>query len=87
MHLRDIYDAYEINKVRSVLFKSGTRRVLDLAKEMKHLQLFLHLSTTFCHVDKEKLDEVIYDSPHDPDDIIRFVQWMDESTVNSITPK
>ncbi|EFN83378.1 Fatty acyl-CoA reductase 1 [Harpegnathos saltator] len=65
----------------------GTRRMLDLAKQMKHLQLFLHLSTAFCHVDQEELGETIYDSPDDPNDVIRLCEWMDESTIDMITPK
>lgn len=54
---------------------------------MKHLQVFLHLSTAFCYVEKKELDEAVYDFPHDPDDIMRFVQWMDESAIELITPK
>jgi len=58
-----------------------------LAKEMKHLESFVHLSTTFCHVDQEKLDERIYESPNDPEDIMRLVQWLDDKSIDFITPK
>lgn len=53
---------------------------------MKHLQVFVHLSTAFCHVDQEELGETVYDSPHDPDDIMRLTQWMDERSIELITP-
>lgn len=54
---------------------------------MKHLQAFIHLSTTYCHVDQNELDERIYDSPHDPYEIMRLVQWLDEEAIDLITPK
>ncbi|KAL6420855.1 hypothetical protein ACFW04_014381 [Cataglyphis niger] len=73
-------DAVEINLI-------GTKRILNLTKEMKHLKAFVHLSTAFCHIDQKELDERIYDSPNDPQDIIRLVQWLDEDIIDLITPK
>ncbi|XP_050457641.1 putative fatty acyl-CoA reductase CG5065 [Cataglyphis hispanica] len=72
-------DAVEMNV-------GGTKRTLDLAKKMKHLQVFLQLSTAFCHVEQKELDERIYDSPN-PQDIMRLVQWLDEDKIDLITPK
>jgi len=60
---------------------------LDLAKEMKHLESFVHLSTAFCYADQEKLGERIYESPDDPEDIMRLVQWLDDESIDLITPK
>ncbi|XP_014467647.1 PREDICTED: putative fatty acyl-CoA reductase CG5065 [Dinoponera quadriceps] len=65
----------------------GTRRVLDLVKEIKNLQVFVHLSTAFCHIDQEELGEITYDAPHDPDDVMRLLRWMDESAIELVTPK
>lgn len=70
-----------------LFFKIGTKRVLDLAKQMKRLVCFMHLSTAFCHVDQEELGECIFDPPHDPHEIMKLVQWMDEETLDLITPK
>jgi len=61
--------------------------MLELAKQMKYLEFFVHLSTAFCHVDQEELGERIYDSVDNPDDIIRLVQWLNEDVINLITPK
>ncbi|XP_025261956.1 putative fatty acyl-CoA reductase CG5065 isoform X2 [Camponotus floridanus] len=79
MHAK-LKDAVEINMI-------GTKRVLNLGKEMKHLQAFIHLSTAFCHVDQKEVGERTYDSSNDPEDIIRLVQCLDEDTVDLITPK
>ncbi|XP_066589751.1 putative fatty acyl-CoA reductase CG5065 [Prorops nasuta] len=73
-------DAIEMNTV-------GTKRVLELAREMKHLVCLVHLSTAFCHVDQKELGEKVYDAPDDPHDIMRLIQWMDESAIDLITPK
>ncbi|KAL0125701.1 hypothetical protein PUN28_004638 [Cardiocondyla obscurior] len=73
-------DAIEMNT-------TGTKKVLDLAKEMKNLNAFIHLSTAFCHVDQEELGERCYDSPHDPKDVMRLVEWLDDEGIDLITPK
>ncbi|OAD60327.1 hypothetical protein WN48_05374, partial [Eufriesea mexicana] len=73
-------DAIEMNTI-------GTKRVLELAKNMKKLQAFVYLSTAFCYPDKEELDEKVYDAPVDPHDVIRLVQWLDEGAIDLVTPK
>ncbi|KAL9705373.1 hypothetical protein quinque_008891 [Culex quinquefasciatus] len=72
-------DAIEMNTV-------GTKRMLDLCKQMEKLQVLLHLSTAFCYCDKEVLNERVYDFHHNPYDLMRTVEWMDEETLNQITP-
>ncbi|KAL0125702.1 hypothetical protein PUN28_004638 [Cardiocondyla obscurior] len=54
---------------------------------MKNLNAFIHLSTAFCHVDQEELGERCYDSPHDPKDVMRLVEWLDDEGIDLITPK
>ncbi|XP_067209365.1 putative fatty acyl-CoA reductase CG5065 isoform X2 [Linepithema humile] len=60
--------------------------VLDLAKQMKQLECFLHLSTTFCHVDQKELAERMYNSPHDPHNVMILVQWLNEESIDLLTP-
>ncbi|VVC44765.1 Male sterility, NAD-binding,NAD(P)-binding domain,Fatty acyl-CoA reductase, C-terminal [Cinara cedri] len=66
---------------------TGTKYVLDLAVEMKHLVSFVHLSTAFCHCEYETLDETTYPSPASPQDVMRTVEWMDDYTLEMITPR
>ncbi|XP_031848957.1 putative fatty acyl-CoA reductase CG5065 isoform X2 [Nomia melanderi] len=73
-------DAIEMNTI-------GTKRMLELAKKMKHLKAFVHLSTAFCYPDLEELGERVYDAPDDPHDIMRLMQWLDEAAIDLITPK
>nr|XP_003703347.2 PREDICTED: putative fatty acyl-CoA reductase CG5065 isoform X1 [Megachile rotundata]XP_012140577.1 PREDICTED: putative fatty acyl-CoA reductase CG5065 isoform X1 [Megachile rotundata] len=76
----NLKDAIEMNTV-------GTKRMLELGKKMKNLTAFVHLSTAFCYPDKEELDEQIYDPSDDPHDVMKMVQWLDESAIDQITPK
>lgn len=71
----------------TISLKVGTRRILELAKKMKKLKMFVHLSTAFCYADKEELDEKVYDAPTDPHDVMRMIEWLDESAIDLITPK
>uniref|UniRef100_A0A182FRU7 Fatty acyl-CoA reductase n=1 Tax=Anopheles albimanus TaxID=7167 RepID=A0A182FRU7_ANOAL len=72
-------DAIEMNTV-------GTKRILDLCQQMKRLQALLHLSTAFCYCDKEVLTEKVHDFHHNPYDLMRTVEWMDEKALETITP-
>ncbi|XP_034933679.1 putative fatty acyl-CoA reductase CG5065 [Chelonus insularis] len=73
-------DAIEMNAF-------GTASMLELARKMKKLQVFIHLSTAFCHVDQEELEERVYDSPEDPHEVMRLTQWMKPDALELITPK
>ncbi|XP_060858059.1 putative fatty acyl-CoA reductase CG5065 [Metopolophium dirhodum] len=66
---------------------TGTKHVLDLAVEMKNLASFVHLSTAFCHCEYDTLEETIYPSPANPEDVMRAVEWMDDHTLETITPR
>lgn len=50
-------------------------------------QSFVHLSTAFCHCDYDVLEEKVYPSPANPEDVIRAVEWMDDTTLETIMPK
>ncbi|XP_017070392.1 putative fatty acyl-CoA reductase CG5065 isoform X3 [Drosophila eugracilis] len=65
----------------------GTRRALNVAKEMKQLEAFIHLSTAFCNCDQEVMYEKVYEFPHKPEDLIRLAEWMDVKTLDTITPE
>uniref|UniRef100_A0A1B6F9S7 Fatty acyl-CoA reductase n=1 Tax=Cuerna arida TaxID=1464854 RepID=A0A1B6F9S7_9HEMI len=65
----------------------GTLRVLELAAQMSKLEVLVHLSTAFCHCEYDILEEVTYPSPANPHDIIRVCQWMDDTTLEIITPR
>lgn len=66
----------------------GTKHALEVAKQVKNLSIFVHLSTAFCIPDETQvLKEQAYDWNHDPEELLRCNDWMDEETMNSFTSK
>ncbi|KAG6443938.1 hypothetical protein O3G_MSEX003057 [Manduca sexta] len=65
----------------------GTKLMVELAKECKKLKLFIHVSTSYCHLHEKLLEEKPYPPPADPHQIIQAMEWMDDETVAAVTPK
>ncbi|XP_077518789.1 fatty acyl-CoA reductase 1-like isoform X2 [Amblyomma americanum] len=63
----------------------GTRRVVDLCKQMPNLCALVHVSTAYCNCDKPEVDEVIYPPPVDPKKIIEAAQWMDDKMMDTMS--
>ncbi|XP_071582638.1 putative fatty acyl-CoA reductase CG5065 isoform X1 [Temnothorax nylanderi] len=73
---------------RAVLLNTrGTKQMVELAKEMKHLILFVHISTAYCHLEEKVLGEKTYPPPADPHQVIKCVEWMDDDVVEAMTDK
>ncbi|XP_012056999.1 PREDICTED: putative fatty acyl-CoA reductase CG5065 [Atta cephalotes] len=73
---------------RAVLLNTrGTKLMIELAKEMKHLLVFLHISTAYCHLEEQILREKTYPPPADPHQVIKCVEWMDDDVVEAMTDK
>jgi alcohol-forming fatty acyl-CoA reductase len=60
---------------------TGTKCVLDVAKQMKKLIQMIHTSTAFCNVEQDRLEERVYESEYRPLDIIRAAEWMSEDAM------
>ncbi|XP_012344100.1 putative fatty acyl-CoA reductase CG5065 isoform X1 [Apis florea] len=77
----------EMLKKAVLLNTRGTKQMLELAKEMKHLKLFAHISTAYCHLEEKVLGEKPYPPPGNPHKIIKCVEWMDDEVVEAMTGK
>nr|QGV11526.1 FAR9 [Tetrastichus brontispae] len=77
----------ELLKRAVVLNTRGTKQMLELAKEMKKLELFAHISTAYCHLEEKVLGEKPYPPPSDPHKIIKCVEWMEDEVVEAMTDK
>lgn len=66
---------------------TGTKHVIDVCKQMPKLIVFVHLSTAFCNCDQNILNEVVYDWPQQPLDLIRCAEWMTEESMDSLGQK
>lgn len=65
---------------------AGTARVLDVAKKIKNLKAFVHLSTAFCSADIDVFEEKVYPSPDNPRDVIEVAKWMKDDALEKATP-
>lgn len=62
----------------------GVKYVMDLAKKMTKLDVILHLSTAFCCVDQEILEEEIYEWNLNPRNLIACTEWMSEEMMDNM---
>ena len=60
--------------------------MIALAKKMKNLEVFVHVSTAYANCDRQHITEVIYNTPVSPDKILEACEWMDDELVNLLTP-
>ncbi|KAL1139603.1 hypothetical protein AAG570_006585 [Ranatra chinensis] len=65
----------------------GTREVLELAKGMEKLELFLHVSTAYCHLQEKVLEEKSYPPADNPHKVIKFCELLDEEIIDSVSKK
>uniref|UniRef100_A0A665T994 Fatty acyl-CoA reductase n=1 Tax=Echeneis naucrates TaxID=173247 RepID=A0A665T994_ECHNA len=65
----------------------ATQKMLALAHRMKHLEIFIHISTAYANCDRELIEEVVYPPPIDYRRLIDTLDWMDDDLVSALTPK
>ncbi|XP_063547857.1 putative fatty acyl-CoA reductase CG5065 [Cydia strobilella] len=65
---------------------AGTQRTLAFARRLKHLVMFLHVSTAFCYPDYKVLEEKFHDPPVDPREVMRMCEWLDDKQLSLLTP-
>jgi len=66
---------------------NGLQRVANLCREIKHLDVFLHVSTVYMHLDKEEIFEEIYPTSVDPVKLIDFLSSMSDEQIRNLTGK
>ncbi|XP_072574256.1 fatty acyl-CoA reductase 1 isoform X2 [Paramormyrops kingsleyae] len=65
----------------------ATQKVVALARRMKHLEVFIHVSTAYANCDRTVIEEMVYPPPVDYKKLIDSLEWMDDKLVSLITPK
>uniref|UniRef100_A0A3B3XH87 Fatty acyl-CoA reductase n=1 Tax=Poecilia mexicana TaxID=48701 RepID=A0A3B3XH87_9TELE len=65
----------------------ATQKMLALAHRMKHLEVFIHVSTAYAHCDREVIEEVVYPPPVNYRKLLDTLDWMDDDLVATLTPK
>lgn len=62
----------------------GTRELLEIAKNMKRLQVFAYVSTAYSHCPRDEIEEKFYDSPMDPEFWIKMLDHCTSSNDKEI---
>nr|XP_043892252.1 fatty acyl-CoA reductase 1 isoform X3 [Solea senegalensis] len=65
----------------------ATQKMLALAHRMKHLEIFIHVSTAYANCNQELIEERVYPPPVDYRKLIDALDWMDDDLVSALTPK
>lgn len=64
----------------------GTRRIVQLCKEITNLKGLLHVSSAYANANRNFAEEVLYPAPYDTDKIIDLVSSLNDSALEEITP-
>ncbi|XP_077295479.1 putative fatty acyl-CoA reductase CG5065 [Arctopsyche grandis] len=65
----------------------GTWSLIEIARKIKQLDVFVHLSTAFCYADFDVLDEKVHNDVEDPHEIMHLVKWMKDDALNAVQPQ
>ncbi|XP_067654609.1 fatty acyl-CoA reductase 1-like [Haliotis asinina] len=65
----------------------GVRKMIELAKKLKHLQVFVHVSTAYANCERPYIEETVYPTIVQPQKLIDALEWMDDEMVDIVTPK
>ncbi|RZC35086.1 fatty acyl-CoA reductase -like [Asbolus verrucosus] len=64
----------------------GTRRMAELAKECSKLKVLIHISSAYVNSYRLDAEEVIYDRPCDPEELIATVKKLSDEELEEKTP-
>ncbi|XP_039486868.1 fatty acyl-CoA reductase wat [Drosophila santomea] len=70
-------DAIDINVL-------GTKKILDLAMEMKHLKSFVHISTLYCNCNRKFIKEQVYENEIGYEKIMQIYRTFDDETLEKM---
>lgn len=64
----------------------GTKRVIELCKDLKNLKSFVHVSTAYANCDRTAIAEEVYKPPIEPNKLIEMLDLIDDNLANYIGP-
>ncbi|OQR73266.1 fatty acyl-CoA reductase-like [Tropilaelaps mercedesae] len=64
----------------------GTRRVLELCRDLKTCAAFIHVSTAYCFCNRNFVGEEIYEEKIHYQKVIDASEWMDDETAKTCLP-
>ncbi|XP_044729535.1 fatty acyl-CoA reductase wat-like [Chrysoperla carnea] len=64
----------------------STRDLVSIAKKIRNLKVFVHLSTAYCNIDKETIDEKVYPRQANWEELIQMAEKFDQHTIEILKP-
>lgn len=64
----------------------ATKRVLELALQLKDLKAFIHVSTAYCNQTKLNIKESVYEETLSPEKLIELSNDLNDEMLESLTP-
>ncbi|KAJ8024070.1 Fatty acyl-CoA reductase 1 [Holothuria leucospilota] len=64
----------------------ASKQLIKIAKGMRRLESYQHISTAYAHCERPDIDEVIYEPPADAEQLQYSLDWMTDDMVKMITP-
>ncbi|XP_046651738.1 putative fatty acyl-CoA reductase CG5065 isoform X2 [Daphnia pulicaria] len=75
-------------KTALVMNVKGPMELLEICRKMKHLVAFVHVSTAFNNLDREKIKEEVYYNPNvNPVKLIEYLDGLGDETLKNMTPE
>ncbi|XP_065574521.1 putative fatty acyl-CoA reductase CG5065 isoform X2 [Artemia franciscana] len=65
----------------------GTKKLIDLCKQMSKIDALVHVSTAYCNCDKSEVHESFYAPPCDPNKLMEMIDFLDEDVILAITKR
>ncbi|XP_022824220.1 putative fatty acyl-CoA reductase CG5065 [Spodoptera litura] len=65
----------------------GTKEMVELAADIKNLNVFIHVSTSYSNTNRETLEEIIYPPHADWRETLEICDTIDPHTLRILTPK
>lgn len=65
----------------------STLDIVELARQMKHLKVVVHVSTAYCFTNHTPTEECVYDTDHDWRDVLKYAQLPDSDALDLLGNK
>lgn len=65
----------------------GTNELFKFALKLKHLDVFVHVSTTYCNPDQSRIEEKLYPPHGDWQKVIEIAEKLEQETFDILMPK
>ncbi|XP_037955042.1 putative fatty acyl-CoA reductase CG8306 [Teleopsis dalmanni] len=86
-HSAATLDFFQTLKTTTNINLRGTRRVVELCKQIQNLQALVHVSSAYVNSYITEVEEKLYPSPDDPEKVIHLAETLTDEALKDLEPK